>query len=93
MQVVIRTDVRADIGGDDQRIHQLNTSYSGITFKHLLLPVWISAYRFNQKVYQVMVNARTGEVQGDRPFSIWKIAGFVVLLLLVLLVVIYLGQK
>ena len=93
MQVVIRNEVRQDIGGDEQRIHQVTTSYSAITFKHLLLPVWVSAYQFNQKVYQVMVNARTGEVQGDRPFSIWKIAGLVVFLLLVLLTVIYLGHK
>jgi DNA-directed RNA polymerase subunit RPC12/RpoP len=93
MQTVIRNDVRQDIGGDEQRIHQVTTSYSGITFKHLLLPVWVSAYRFNQKVFQVLVNARTGEVQGDRPYSVWKIAAFVVFLLIVLLTVIYLGRK
>ena len=93
MQPVIRGDVQQDIGGDEQRIHQLATSYSAVTFKHLLLPVWIGAYRFNQKVYQVLVNARTGEVQGDRPYSLWKIAGLVLFLLLVVLVLAYLGHK
>lgn len=48
-------------------------AYSAITFKHILLPVWLSAYRYRNQQYQVMVNARTGEVQGDRPYSVWKI--------------------
>jgi hypothetical protein len=39
-----------------------------------LLPVWMLAYRYKGKSYQVVVNAATGEVQGDRPWSAWKIA-------------------
>jgi DNA-directed RNA polymerase subunit RPC12/RpoP/preprotein translocase subunit Sss1 len=70
----IRVSVRADIGGDEQRIHSIKTKYEDITFKHILLPIWISAYRFKQKVYRFLVNARTAEVQGERPWSIIKIA-------------------
>lgn len=92
MEITIRQDVCRDIGGDEQRISSMNTSYSGISFKHLLLPVWLSAYRFNQNVYQVMVNARTGEVQGERPYSVWKIAGLV-LFILAILAVIYLKNN
>jgi ribosomal protein S27E len=93
MAPVIENDVRTDIGGDEQRIHRIAKTYSGITFKHLLLPVWISAYRFQTKVYQVLVNARTGEVQGERPYSPLKIVGFVLLLILVGLVLIYLSEQ
>jgi DNA-directed RNA polymerase subunit RPC12/RpoP len=81
MAPAIESDVRRDIGGDEQRIDRLTTSYSGITFKHLLLPVYLGAYRFNGKVFQVMVNARTGEVQGDRPYSFWKIFFFVLFII------------
>jgi hypothetical protein len=42
--------------------------------------VWITAYRFRQTVYRVLVNARTGEVQGERPWSWIKITLFVLLL-------------
>lgn len=83
---VIQTDVRTDIGGDEQKIHNVSTHYSGITFKHLLLPVYAGAYRFNQKVFQIVVNGRTGEIQGDRPYSFWKIALFVTALLFILLI-------
>jgi len=71
---VIVNDVRTKIGGEVQMIHQLATHYSGITFKYLLLPVYVGAYRFNGKVYQILVNGRTGEIQGVRPYSLWKIA-------------------
>ncbi len=65
--------IHHDIGGDEQRILSRNTSYSNITFKHILLPAYISAYNFKGKLFQFMVNARTGEVQGERPWSINKI--------------------
>ena len=60
MALLITEDIRQDIGGDEQRIHQVATAYSAITFKHLLLPVWISAYRFQDRAYQVVVNAQNG---------------------------------
>jgi uncharacterized CHY-type Zn-finger protein len=74
MEEQIRTMVTNDIGGDDQRIESVQTNHSDITFKHILLPLWISAYRYNEKVYRFMVNARTGEVQGEHPLSVIKIA-------------------
>lgn len=87
----IRGAVHRDIGGDEQRVHRIRTAYSSETFKHLLLPVWIGAYKLTDKVYQVVVNARTGEVQGERPWSAWKIAGLAaaILLLIAVLAVIF----
>jgi ribosomal protein S27E len=93
MEHLIEDDVRGNIGGDEQRVHQIRTAYSAITFKHLLAPVWIGAYRFRDRVYQVLVNARTGEAQGERPYSGWKITGFVIVLLLVLLLLLYLSNQ
>ena len=65
--------VRADIGGDHQRISSLNTQYSHLTFKHILLPMWVSAYLFSGKTYRFLVNGQTGEVVGESPKSGWKI--------------------
>ena len=85
---LIRDDVSNDIGGDEQRIHNVATHYSGITFKHLLLPVYAGAYRFNRKVFQIVINGRTGEILGDRPYSYWKIALLVVAILFVLMILV-----
>jgi DNA-directed RNA polymerase subunit RPC12/RpoP len=74
MEPGIRQAIERDIGGDHQRIGAVKTRYDHITFKHLLLPVWLSAYRYRGQVYHIMVNARSGGVQGERPYSAAKIA-------------------
>ncbi|RMD94969.1 MAG: primosomal protein N' (replication factor Y) - superfamily II helicase [Alphaproteobacteria bacterium] len=74
MDRVIERDVRFDIGGDRQRIHEINTTIRDVTFKHILLPVWTAAYKYRGKSYRFVVNGRSGRVQGERPWSAWKIA-------------------
>ncbi len=76
---VIERDVKFDIGGDRQRIHQIQTAISDVTFKHVLLPVWMAAYKYRGQTYRFVVNGRTGRVQGERPWSAWKIAFAVVI--------------
>ena len=90
MDRVIARDVRFDIGGDRQRVHHIDTKVSDVTFKHILLPVWLAAYKYRGKSYRFVVNARTGRVQGECPYSTWKIAVRIVLGLCVAAVVGYL---
>lgn len=61
-----------DIGGDHQQLSTVNTQHTAITFKHILQPVWLAPYRYRDKTYRIVVNARTGEVVGTRPYSYWK---------------------
>ncbi|MEM9343986.1 MAG: TFIIB-type zinc finger domain-containing protein [Pseudomonadota bacterium] len=82
MDAVIRRDVAFDIGGDRQRIHDIDTSVSDVTFKHILLPVWMAAYKYRGKSYRFVVNGRTGRVRGERPWSAGKIAIAVILALI-----------
>ncbi|MEP2784525.1 MAG: TFIIB-type zinc finger domain-containing protein [Pseudoruegeria sp.] len=74
MDRVIERDAKFDIGGDVQRINRLDTQVSDVTFKHILLPVWMAAYKYRGKTYRFVVNGQTGRVQGERPYSAWKIA-------------------
>lgn len=83
MADVITRDCKSDIGGDEQRVHSVDTRYSGLTFKLMLLPVWFLTYLYAGKSWQVMVNARTAEVIGERPYSKGKIAAAVVAALVV----------
>ncbi|MDE1130145.1 MAG: TFIIB-type zinc finger domain-containing protein [Ascidiaceihabitans sp.] len=83
MDRVIERDVKFDIGGDRQRIHQLETKLGDLTFKHILLPVWLAAYKYRGKTYRFVVNGRTGQVQGERPYSAIKIAIAVIVGLLI----------
>ncbi len=93
MAGVIHADVCSDIGGDEQRVHSIGTDYSAETFKHILLPIWIAAYRFEGKVFQVLINARTGEVHGERPYSAIKIILLVVTIIAVIAGGIYLWKS
>ncbi len=83
----INGDCRSDIGGDEQRVVNLAIDYSEISFKHLLLPIYAGAYRFNDKVFQIVVNGRTGEVQGGRPYS-WLKIGFLVAAIIGLILIV-----
>jgi hypothetical protein len=66
-------------------VHHVATRYTDVKFKHVLLPVWISAYRFNNKTYRFLVNGQTGEVAGESPLS-WQKVTFLVIGIVVLLI-------
>ncbi len=84
MDAEIRGLCSRDIGGDHQRLHQVRTQHVGVTFKSVLLPVWLASYRYQDKPYQILINGRTGKVAGNRPYSWVKISLFVLFLLAVL---------
>lgn len=79
MDRMIERDVRFDIGGDRQEIDRIETRLGAVTFKHILLPVWLAAYRYRGRSYRFVVNGQTGRVQGERPWSAVKIAVAVIL--------------
>jgi DNA-directed RNA polymerase subunit RPC12/RpoP len=74
MESVIEGDCRDDIGGDEQRVRAMDVRYADVMFKLVLLPIWIAAYVYAGRTYQVFVNAHTGQVVGERPYSKVKIA-------------------
>ncbi len=65
--------VRRDIGGDEQRVHSIRTSYNAIRFKHILLPLYLASYFYQGKPFRFQVNGQSGDVKGERPWSFWKI--------------------
>lgn len=93
MDAALRQEAARRIGGDDQRVHSVRTRYEALTFKHLLLPVWMLTYRYADKPYRVIVNATTGEVQGERPYSAIKIALAVLVGLIIAGLLLYFGQQ
>ena len=62
------------LDGDTQRALRVNTMLSRITWKHMLLPLYVAAYMFGSKTYRFVVNGQTGEVQGEAPISWAKVA-------------------
>ena len=59
--------------GDTHRDLQVQTDYSGQTFKHILTPIWLVAYNYRGKSFQVVVNGYTAAIAGQYPKSWIKI--------------------
>jgi predicted RNA-binding Zn-ribbon protein involved in translation (DUF1610 family) len=88
----IEQTVKRDIGGDRQQINQKETAFQSLTYKHLLLPIWLLTVIYAGKPFQVFINGVTGEVQGERPWSTVKIAAATVVALIVVAVLVVLWQ-
>jgi hypothetical protein len=82
----------AAVPGDTHRNLRIQPSFSGQTFKHILVPVWVLAYAYAGTIYQVVVNGRSGRMAGRYPKSPWKIALLILAILIVVLVVIMGGN-
>jgi endogenous inhibitor of DNA gyrase (YacG/DUF329 family) len=63
----------AEVPGDTQRNLQVDTDYSGQTFKHILAPIWLLTYNYGARNFQVVINGYTGAMAGKYPKSWIKI--------------------
>ncbi len=84
MDQVIRQSIKRDIGGDRQRIERLQTRYHHTTYKNTLLPIWRAEFQWQGKRYNYAINAQTGKITGERPYSIVKISLLIGTILLLL---------
>jgi len=83
----------AAVPGDTYRNLVIHPEYSGETFRHILVPVWLLTYGFRAKVFQVVVNGATGKMAGVYPKSVWKILFLVLGIGIVALILALLSQS
>jgi predicted RNA-binding Zn-ribbon protein involved in translation (DUF1610 family) len=89
MEGTIRRLCAEDIGGDHQRVDTMQTQHVGVSFKHILLPIWLASYRYYEKVYRILVNARSGQVCGERPYSWVKITSLILLIVAIFGIILF----
>ncbi|HRY47309.1 MAG TPA: zinc ribbon domain-containing protein [Candidatus Paceibacterota bacterium] len=63
----------ARVPGDTHRNLRVQADFSGQTFKHILAPVWLLAYDYGRRRFQVVINGYTGAIAGRYPKSWIKI--------------------
>jgi hypothetical protein len=63
----------AEVPGDTHRNLDVETDYSGQTFKHILAPIWLLTYNYGPRNFQVVINGYTGAIAGKYPKSWIKI--------------------
>ena len=83
----------AEVPGDTYRNLRIHPQYSGQTFKHVLVPVWLLSYDYGKRAFQVIVNGYTGKMAGKYPYSAWKIALLILLILVVVFTFVMLNQQ
>ena len=86
MNQTLHTMCARDVPGDTFRNLRIYPEYSAQTYKHILVPVWIASYQYRKKTWQALVNAYTGEASAKFPISYWKVAGVVLLVILVIVI-------
>ncbi len=59
---------------DDVSDVRLDAMFNSETYKHVILPVYATAFTYSNKLYSVLINGQTGEIQGQYPKSVVKIA-------------------
>jgi hypothetical protein len=74
------------VPGDTYRNLRIRPQYSGQTFKHVLVPIWLLTYNYGAAVFQVIVNGYTGKIAGRYPYSPWKIVGLILAAILAFIV-------
>ena len=60
-----------DAGSSHVRNFRMSADFAGEKWRHVLLPVYLSSYRYAEGTYQVMVNGQTGQVAGQKPVD-WR---------------------
>lgn len=92
MTASLRQLCERQIPGDTSRNLQIYPEWSGETFKHILLPVWLLTYDYGRRTFQVVVNGYTGRIAGEYPKSPWKIFFIVLVVLIFVLLVLMAGN-
>ncbi len=89
MEDQLRTMCAHRIPGDTYRNLSIEPIYSGETFKHILVPVWVLSYDYRGRPFQMVVNGVTGKIAGRYPKSFWKIFFLVALMVIVIGLVLF----
>lgn len=93
MEAQLRQMCGSQVPGDTHRNLQVRSQYTGQTFKHILVPIWMLTYNFGATAFQVVINGFTGSIAGEYPKSWVKIGLAVLTLLLVAGAIVWLGQQ
>lgn len=91
MQITMRNLCESDVLGKYDRVRNLSmdTVYDDETYKHVLLPVYSTAYCYKDKVYHVLINGQSGVILGEYPKSALKIAAIVAVVIIIIALIVY----
>jgi predicted RNA-binding Zn-ribbon protein involved in translation (DUF1610 family) len=76
-KTIIREDAKQacikDIPTPRYRNFSMQVDFADESWRYILLPIYLAAYKFEGQTYQAMVNGQTGTIAGQKPVAWWKI--------------------
>ena len=78
---------------DEVRAVSVRANYSDETYKHVMLPVYATAYTYKGKKYHVLINGQSGRVEGDYPKSPAKIIAIILGILAIMFLIYLFGTS
>lgn len=64
---------------------KVNVRLEGLSSEPVLLPIWVMAYRYQDRVFRFLINGQTGRATGQAPTSWKKVIAAVIIAILLLL--------
>lgn len=64
---------RVEVAREKRNLRTGATNWSGMTYKLLLLPLWIGTYHYKGETYRILVNGQTGKISGEKPVDRLKV--------------------
>jgi hypothetical protein len=66
---------------------------TNLASRPMLVPVWIMAYRYRDKMFRFLANGQTGKCSGQAPLSYRKIVGAIIIAILVMIFLLFLFSQ
>ena len=73
IDVALRNSILAQYSYDVVDYLNVSTTHSNVTYKYVMLPVYVGNYKYNKKTYNFYINGETGKVTGKYPISPLKV--------------------
>ena len=73
MDGYIRQGILSNYSYDKVSYLNVSTTHSNVTYKYVMLPVYVGSYKYKKKLYNFFVNGNTGKTTGRTPISAFKI--------------------
>lgn len=83
-------DYKVEPGREKRNLSPRGSGWSGMTYKHVLFPLWTGSYIYRNKVYKLIVNGQTGKVGGVKPSDPVKIGLSILMGLIVMFFILWL---
>ena len=74
METEVKRDILGQYSYDTVERFDMRTAYGGVTYRYLLIPIYLGNYFYKTKRYSFYINGRNGKMAGKSPVSALKVA-------------------